>query len=144
MTVKIGNPEALIAAMKFIENEPHRWDQAGYAMGTRLGPTLKLRHQDDGVFWDRQIDVEACGSTMCLAGTVAYQAGYLTDGLHSWLPGEEEDVRDTHDVAAEILGASERQADALFLDTGGHGSRPQALMLFKQEVSEITGVQFDD
>jgi hypothetical protein len=137
MTVKIGNPEALITAIKFIENEPHRWDQGTYASGPEVSlPRASLANRTLLV-----VDQEACGSTMCLAGTLVYQAGYFSDGLDAWTDTGEY-AGQVHNIAAEILGADQGMADELFLGVSGGGE--DSLSSFKERVSEITGVQFDD
>ena len=96
------NLDKLDAAIEWIEAHPEQHDQAYYNA-----------EQD-------------CGTTMCLAGVIAMQAGWEP----AWNLGHQEAlhvfgtrsvkragrVGFTSDVAAEILGANEDQRSALFLE----------------------------
>ncbi len=72
---------------------------------------------DMGSWFERS----TCGTTACLAGTVAVQAGW-TPVFGEWLQAEDV-VRDgvrhpVWDVARELLGFSEDDADRFFYATG--------------------------
>lgn len=61
----------------------------------------------------------SCGTTACLAGTVALQAGYVPDWSRDYVSAQfvikGAERRYTPLVAAEILGLEADDADALFL-----------------------------
>lgn len=69
----------------------------------------------------------SCGTTACIAGTAAWLAGWepVFDGEVVALAALAEDVvkdgerRYTYDLAAELLGLTDDQANELFVGAGG-------------------------
>ncbi len=145
----IKDPELLKLAVKAIEAEPESWDQEHWAIGVGREDVVPFKAPRAGT--DRLVctviplDMEACGTTMCLAGQVVHQAGFPL--LSYGGPGERRSIsscleqdgtrRSIADKAQDLLGLSDRQANDLF------GYMTNDLAAFKQRITTVTGVEFE-
>ncbi len=145
----IKDPELLKLAVKAIEAEPESWDQEHWAIGVGREDVVPFYapRAVDGRMAHKvlPLDMEACGTTMCLAGQVVHQAGFPL--LSFGEPGERRSIsscldqdgtrRSIADKAQELLGLSNAQAGDLF------GFITDDLAAFKQRITTVTGVEFE-
>lgn len=144
------NEEVLKMAMKAIEVEraPKKgWNQGVWATGMSTGEII-----ENDYFGEQCVvlDMEACGSTMCLAGQIVHQAGYQL--ISTWQEGKGGErklggsyCRDPEtgqffsirQKAQDLLGVDYHMATALFLDS----SHIASLREFKRYVTRATGVE---
>lgn len=143
--VKIGDPELLKLAMKTIGEDLTRWDQQRYCdWGSSTSRDI-LWHTGNG---QELVDVEACGTTFCLAGQVSLMAGAMPLKSGAWLTPEG-GTDSAHELAQRALGLTYQQAEALFYRTSDgrglplNGSTPGAWDHYKRHVTQVTGVDFD-
>jgi hypothetical protein len=152
----IKDPELLKLAVKAIEAEPERWNQAFWGMGRpKSGGTVTVEMK--GIFSNElfprefsilDLDNETCGTTMCLAGHVVTQAGFpLLLRADGW--GDADDRGEAgrclvdgkavsiSEKAQELLGLTDGQAAIMF--TTGNMSLPE----FKEKLTELTEVEFE-
>jgi len=143
----IKDPELLKLAVKAIEAEPKGWDQEFYAAG--------LPKEDAEVisvtygyleFQVMELDVNQCGTTMCLAGHIVHQAGLRIvtrnleeDGRRSVAHCLDEDgnITTINRQASLLLGLDSVQASRLF------GSMTDDIDEFKELITQVTGVTFE-
>jgi hypothetical protein len=143
----IKDPELLRMAVKAIEAEPERWDQEFWAKGAPaedadLIPVRMRSHRLNM----RPIDVERCGTTMCLAGHIVNQAGIP---MLTTLTAEDDNqaiahcldqdgfARSISNVAGDLLGLSPQERTFLF------GSMTDDIDEFKKLITQVTGVTFE-
>lgn len=142
------NEEVLKMAMKAIEVErvPKKgWNQGVWGAGVSTGEVFNLFGERCHV-----LDMEACGSTMCLAGQIVHQAGYQITFL--WAGDVDQGLRlgssmcrdpetgeysTIREKAQELLGVDHDTSVALFLDS----SYITSLDEFKRYVTHHTGVE---
>ena len=139
----IKDPELLKLAVKAIEHDESRWNQISWAVG--VGTDEKIQNL-------AVVDVNHCGSTMCLAGHVVNQAGLplLSAGWGragisrtgvpmsaGWTLDEGGESTTIMKRAKELLGLDDRQANQLF-SWGGN-----SVEKFKEHITEVTGVEFE-
>lgn len=148
----IENPELLKLAVKAIEAEPERWNQENWAIGlgrTDVEPFTAPRPSSRRPILDElrviPLDMEHCGTTMCLAGHVVHQAGFQM--LSFGEPGERRSVSSCLNAdgtrcsieskARELLGLDAEQASTLF------NFITDDWPVFKAKITEVTGVEFE-
>ena len=143
--IKIGNPELLKLAMKTIEVDLSRWNQMKYCdWGSTTIEDWDVYAYDKNAL----VDVEACGTTFCLAGQAALLAGHLPLKSGAWKTPEGR-TDSAHELAQKALGLDYDQADALFYRTSDgndlwlNGNNPGAWEYYKSFVTSVTGVEFD-
>lgn len=111
---------AWVKQQEELARDRRAWDQ-----------TIWLRADDDGIIVaDDRVEVpeHACGTTMCLAGKIVWDAGYRvyepdSDPLDTWAmfyiaDGDGASVR-IEDVAAEVLGVRQHETEELFYAGNG-------------------------
>ena len=138
----IKDPELLKLAVKAIEHDEKRWDQIYWGVGVAT---------DEKIHGLTVVDVNHCGSTMCLAGHIVDQAGLplLSSGGEwgiritgrqvrtGWTLDEDGGSTTIMKRAKELLGLNDRQANLLF-SWGG-----DSVEEFKQVITQVTGVEFE-
>jgi hypothetical protein len=138
----IKDPELLKLAVKAIEHDEKRWDQIYWVVGVATNEKI----QDLNV-----VDVNHCGSTMCLAGHVVNQAGLpllSADGgwggirtgskvRAGWTLDEGGESTTIMMRAKQLLGLNDLQANQLF-SWGG-----DSVEEFKDHITSVTGVEFE-
>ena len=90
----------------------------------RLRKALEYAHAHPELHYQGEWAMKtACGTTMCLAGTVAWQAGYrfiwMSDNSAAEVRGPDGDVESVESAAWRLLDLdSSYQANALFYEAG--------------------------
>lgn len=142
----IKDPELLKLAIKAIEIDPKRWNQAGWNLTQDLDDGFAVGTGEE--FWSDHSrrylelqDLEHCGTTLCLAGHVTVMAGLLplagVEGYGQCIDPTTGEVSHIADKAAELLGLSNDQAEKLFFGGGSN------ISTYKKLVTEVTGVKFE-
>lgn len=138
------NAELLKLAVKAIEHDESRWNQMAWAVGVAT---------DEKIENLTVLDVNHCGSTMCLAGHVVNQAGLpLLSAIPGWgglrhrtgsrvsagwtLSGDG-DPTTIMKRAKNLLGLDDWQANQLFSWSGN------SVEEFKEHITDVTGVEFE-
>lgn len=107
------NEQFLRRVVAVIESNPRHWNQSGYRL------------------------TGECGDTFCLAGWALHVAGYDVYRFGRPDPGP----RAIFWKAAELLGLSRRQANALFFWADDRRCHPTVEEL-KAHITAITGIEF--
>jgi hypothetical protein len=152
MEPKIGNPELLKLAVKTIESDLSRWDQQRFCSWDRFHEDIETEYRR-GRRALRMVDIEACGTTFCLAGEVSLLAGYVPAKDGTFRDSQGQNVGSGYDAARDALGLDDDQAAALFyktampIDSRTHAplnsETPGAWKYYKGEITRVTGVEFD-
>jgi hypothetical protein len=153
------NVEALRLAVKAMEANPENWDQ-GVWNGVklpgakksvswddveRIGNALRLTEGAASFIGATQewVEVEQCQTTYCLAGQALLQAGMTNDqGRYVHENGSLMDNWQIEEHAAKLLGLDEEQSESLFYWGVNFGGG--TLSKFKEHITEVTGVTFED
>jgi hypothetical protein len=123
----MANIELLDLALKDIDNGAFRWSQETWIS---LPFPVRLRSQWATLF---EVTEPPCGTAMCLAGHVAWQAGYRPVWNEStrWALSKDGKSRDVAEIAAELLELDVDVAEWLF-----HGSNDRAdLQLIRDRIA---------
>lgn len=148
----MANEELLRRVVKRIERDQN-WDQDYWgsvdefvADNLEVSPVVsKDGHQNWLEVKDSSITEEnLCRTAFCLAGHTILEAGDVLlvsrDGLDATFCLDDTGAfRTIEQRARELLELTEEEADYLFMPTAGGGD----LDMFKQEITEVTGVELD-